>query len=50
MSDLPLGKIILALIFIIVIFKTTIILMWTMIAAVVVYLIKLTGLDKYITK
>ena len=41
MSDLPFGKIILAFVFIFVIIKTTAVLMWTLIAAVVIWLVRL---------
>jgi len=45
MSDLPIGKIIVALIFIIVILKTTFVLMWTLIAGVVLYTIRFVKRD-----
>lgn len=41
MSDYPLGKIFLALVAILVIFKTTAVLMWTIIAGVSIWTIRL---------
>lgn len=45
MSDLPIGKIIVALIFIFVIVKTTVVVMWTLIAGAVLYMISLFTRD-----
>jgi len=45
MSDFPFGKIILALIFIFVIVKATVILMWTLIAGVAIWMVHFVQRD-----